>query len=464
MKKLLYAFSFLLLSSELLAGIRLPAVISSNMVLQQQSKVALWGWADPSEKIKVTNSWSNTVDSVTTTSDGIWKLKIQTPVAGGPYTITLRGWNTIVLDNVLIGEVWVCSGQSNMEWSSWNNNKQIIEEIPKSQNNNIRFFHIPRATSLYPQDNCSATWEVSGPETLKGFSAIGYFFGKKLHQDLNVPIGLIESAWGGTPAETWTPAEVIAGDPVMKEAAAKLPATPWGPYKPGKIYNAMIAPVTNYAIAGTIWYQGEANVGIAPAYQKTFTSMIAAWRKAWEKEFPFYYVQIAPFTYGKKNEAALLMEQQTRSQSFPNTGMVVITDLVDDVTNIHPENKYDVAIRLANLALGDTYKKNNGVYKSPVYKNMEVSKGKVKVFFENAPSGFLIKGTNKKATEFYLAGEDKNFVLAEVKIEKDHLVLSSKQVPNPVAVRFAFSNTAIGNLFSKEGLPVTPFRTDNWEE
>lgn len=279
---------------------------------------------------------------------------------------------------------------------------------------------------------------------------------------MNVPIGLIEAAWGGTPIEAFTPIPVIEADPVMKAAAAKLTEVPWGPTKPGKIYNGMIAPVINFDIAGAIWYQGESNVGIASTYQKTMTSMIGAWRKAWGKDFPFYYVQIAPFAYGKKNEGALLMEQQTKSLSYPNLGMVVITDLVDDVNNIHPANKVDVALRLANLALAETYKRNAGPYKSPSFAKMEINKNKLHLFFNNAPEGFLVKG--KTATEFYIAGEDKNFLPADVKVEKDRIILSHKQIASPVAVRFGFSNTAIPNLFSKEGMPVTPFRTDDWDE
>lgn len=449
----------LIFPANTLAAIRLPSVISSNMVLQQQSQATFWGWADPSEKIFISASWKSSVDSLSTPSDGRWKIKISTPAAGGPYTITLKGHNTIVLENVMIGEVWVCSGQSNMEMS---NTKQIMDELPNSLNNNIRLFHIPRTTSDYRQDNCEGTWQVCNAESLRGFSAVGYFFGKKLQKDLNIPIGLIESAWGGTPVEVWTPPDVIENDPVMKEAAAKLPATPWGPHKPGVIYNAMIAPVTNYAIAGTVWYQGEGNAGIPLSYQKTFTGMIGSWRKAFEKDFSFYYVQIAPYKYGRKYEGALVMEQQTKTLSCPNTGMVVITDLVEDINDIHPKNKYDVGIRLANLALAETYKQSIPVSKSPMFKNMEINKDKVSLFFDNAPNGFMTKG-NEKPTEFYIAGDDKAFLPAEVKIQKDKIIVSNKQIQNPVAIRFSFSNTGMSNLFSKEGLPVTPFRTDNWE-
>jgi sialate O-acetylesterase len=455
-------FTSLFISTQSFAGIRLPAIISSNMVLQQQSKATLWGWADPAEKIFITTSWNNGVDSVVTSGDAKWKINITTPAAGGPYTITLKGWNTIVLDNIMIGEVWICSGQSNMEWSSNQNLKQIVDELPNSSNNNIRLFHIPKTTSVNPQENTPGKWMVCSPESLKGFSGVGYFFGKKLQHDLNVPIGLINSSWGGTPAEVWTPADEVNNDAELKQAAAKLNPAAWWPVVSGLTYNAMIYPLTNFPIAGAIWYQGESNTNTSPSYQKLFTTMIGAWRKAWQKEFPFYYVQIAPFKYGNKNIAALLREQQTKTLSYPKTGMVVITDLVDNVKDIHPQNKKDVAERLANWALADTYQKNITAYKSPMFKSLEIIKDKGILFFDNAPNGFMIKG-NGKATEFYIAGADKNFLPAEVKLEKDRIIVYNKQIKNPVAVRFAFSNTAISNLFSKEGLPVCPFRTDDWE-
>lgn len=462
MKRIILPFLFtlaFLFQNNLFATIRLPSVLASNMVLQQRSQATLWGWADPGEKIFITSSWKTSVDSVTTPSDGRWKVKVNTPAAGGPYTITFKGWNTITLENVMIGEVWICSGQSNMEWS---NNKQIQDELPTSLNNNIRFFHIPRTTSAYPQDNCEGTWEVCNEQSLRWFSAVGYFFGKKLQKDLNVPIGLIEAAWGGTPVEAWTPADVIESDTMMKEGASKLPATTWGPHLPGSLYNGMIFPIINYAIAGTIWYQGEGNAGYPMYYQRTFTGMINAWRKNFGKEFPFYYVQIAPYTYGMSYQGALVMEQQTKTLSVPNTGMIVTTDLVDDVKDIHPKNKYDVGIRLANLALGETYHQNISGYKNPLYKRMEVNKNAIVLFFDNAPDGFMTKN-NAKATEFYIAGEDKVFLPADVKIEKDRIIVSNKQITKPVAARFSFSNTGMSNLFSKEGLPVTPFRTDDWE-
>lgn len=444
------------------ANIRLPSVLGSNMVLQQQSSVKLWGWSSPAETIIVTTSWNNKTDTVIATRDANWKINIQTPAAGGPYTITLKGNNTIVLENVLIGEVWVCSGQSNMEWSYWNKLKDIEVELPTAANKNIRFFQMQRTTSDYPQDDCVAKWAECDSNTLKSFSAIGYFFGKKLNKDLNVPIGLINSSWGGTPAEVWAEKESIESDPVLKAAAAKIPPAAWWPYQPGKTYNGMIAPLTNFSIAGAIWYQGEGNTSIPNTYSKAFSVMIDSWRKAWEKEFPFYYVQIAPFNYDTKFAGTLIQEQQTIARRHPNTGMIVITDLINnDPMELHPTNKKDVGIRLANYALGQTYGKTGFAFKSPFYKSMSVAKDKITVQFENVLTTLVTK--DKAITELYIAGVDRKFYPAQATIDKDKLVVWSKDVKEPVAVRFAFSNTAIGNLFSKEGLPVGPFRTDDWE-
>jgi len=466
MKKYFLLCFFLIIhshTSKLLAIVRLPPIISSNMVLQQTSQATLWGWASPSERFVIVCSWKDAVDSVIAFNSGKWKVKISTPAAGGPYTITIKSrFNNIVLENILIGEVWICSGQSNMEMS---NTKQIQDELPNCKNDNIRFFTVFKKTSEYPQDHCEGEWVSCNEETLRRFSAAGYFFGKKLHTELNVPIGLIQSAWSGTPVELWEPAEVIDSDPIMKEAATKIRDVTYRPNKPGYIYNAMIYPISNYTIAGVIWYQGEGNTPRAYAYEKMFTGMIGAWRKQFEQDFPFYFVQIAPYaSYETPYEAALLMEQQTRSLSYPKTGMVVITDLVDNIKDQHPKNKLDVGLRLANIALAEMYKKNipAPAYLNPKYKSMEVSKGKVNLYFDNATNGFTIKG-DSASKEFFIAGDDKNFLPAEVKLEKNRIVVWNTQIPNPVAVRFSFSNIGMSNVFNKEGLPITPFRTDSWE-
>lgn len=452
----------LLFSCSCLASVRLPAVLASNMVLQQQSDIKLWGWAGPGERILVTVSWSGKTDSTFATRDANWEISIKTPTAGGPFTITLQGQNKIVLDNILIGEVWICSGQSNMEWNSINGVQGMENDLAAPANPNIRFFHIPKTTSAYPQDDCNASWQVCNAASLKTFSAVGYYFGKQLADSLHVPIGLINASWGGTPAEPWTPAELIEKNEALQKAAASLPKTNWWPVAPGLAYNAMIAPVIKYTLAGTIWYQGESNALLYATYQQLFTSMITAWRKAWKKDFPFYYVQIAPYAYGDNNIAALLREQQTKSLSLANTGMVVITDLVEDTNNIHPKNKKDVGPRLAAWALAETYHHNGIVYKNPVFKNMVVNKDKAELWFDNAPKGFVLKGN--KATEWFVSGADQKFLPAEVKIDKDRIIVYNKSIKQPVAVRYAFSNTAIGNMFSKEGLPLCPFRTDTWDE
>ncbi len=443
------------------ADIRLPNILGDNMVLQQKSEAVLWGWANPGEKIFVTTSWNMKTDSVVGDGDARWKIKIPTPAAGGPHTITLKGKNVIVLDNILIGEVWVCSGQSNMEWSSLQKVPQVLAAMPTSGNQNLRLFQVPKSTSQTPQDQIEGSWKICSPQSLDGFSAVGYFFALELQQKLNVPVGIVNSSWGGTPAEVWTPESIVTKDPEMLTAAGKLKPIPYWPVSPGYAYNSMIYPIRNFPIAGAIWYQGESNVSTASTYTKLFTAMIEGWREAWQKQFPFYFVQIAPFAYPNSNEAALLREAQTQALALPKTGMVVISDLVDNIKDIHPKNKKDVGLRLARYALGETYGQSGGIFKSPVFKRMEVKGDKASLFFENAPAGFKT-GDGQEPTHFYVAGEDKVFLPATVKIQSDRIVAYHPQIKKPVAVRFAFSNDAISNVFSSEGLPLAPFRTDNW--
>ncbi|MFD0752066.1 sialate O-acetylesterase [Mucilaginibacter calamicampi] len=464
-KYLLPLLAVLLCATNSFALVRVPPIIGSNMVLQQNAKATLWGWGDASERFTVISSWKTTPDEVTSSPAGKWKIQIATPPAGGPYTITLKGRsNTIVLENILIGEVWLCSGQSNMEVS---NNKQIRDELPTAANDKIRFFQVAHASSEYPQEFADGKWVACNEESLKRFSAVAYFFGKKINKELNVPIGLIQSAWSGTPIELWEPQSIIDSDADMIKASKTIKTVTYRPDKPGLIYNSMIAPIISYTIAGTLWYQGEGNVPRAYAYEKMLTGMIADWRTKNGNEFPFYIVQIAPFSgYELPIDAALLYEQQTRTLKYPKTGMVVITDLVDDIKSQHPIDKLTVGNRLANLALADTYKKPIPLpeYRNPMFNRMEISKGKATLYLDYAPNGFMLKGDAKKATEFTIAGEDHNFVPAdEVKLDKGKIVVSSKAVPNPVAVRFSFTNIAMSNLFNKEGLPVNPFRTDDWK-
>lgn len=453
--------TFLAFSFSSFTQLRLPAVISSDMVLQQNDSVTIWGWGSAGQQVKVSGSWNNTSVTSKVANTAKWSVKLKTPRAGGPYTITIKSdWDEIVLNDILIGEVWLCSGQSNMEWSYYNNAGFIREELPTCYNNNIRFFHIPRTTADYPQDDVKARWQVCDSNSLKAFSAVGYYFGKKLNKDLNVPVGLINASWGGTPAEVWTPAEVVNSNTVLKEAAGKLQEFAWWPSKPGLNFNAMIAPVTKFTIAGAIWYQGESNTGTNDTYAQLLTAMIDSWRNKWGKPLPFYYVQIAPYKYGNHNVGALVQEQETKVMSHPGTGMVVITDLVDSVTNIHPSNKRDVGNRLANWALAETYHKDPGAYKSPIFSNKETIKGKLSLSFSNAPAGLMAK--DKVISGFYISGEKEEWLPAEAKIEGNKIVVWNKALKQPVHVRYGFGNTIIGNVFSKEGLPLCPFRTDDW--
>ncbi len=461
MKKIFLLLPFLAFLLSGYAGVRLPAIIGSHMVLQQKSRVKIWGWCEPLEKITVRAGWDTTTYTATGTPEAKWECYINTPAAGGPYAITIAGQDaTIALDDVMTGEVWLCSGQSNMEMSvSWGMPK-YEDDVKNATNNKIRFFYIPHSSSATPQEDLKARWVVCTPDEMRKFSAVGYFFGERLQTQLGAPVGLISACWSGSPAEIWTPEPVVTGNALLNTVAkAQKPSDYW-PAAPGRSYNAMINPITSYAIAGAIWYQGESNTGAAATYEPLLTAMIDAWRKAWHLDFPFYLVQIAPYHYETSNIAALLREAQTKIATYPKTGLVVTTDLVDNINDIHPRLKKDVGLRLANYALGDTYGKPGPVYKSPSFMNMQVEKDKIRVRFDNAPKGLLCKGP--EPSEFFIAGADGKFFPATAKIDGSTVVVSNSDVKAPVAVRFGFSNAAMPNLFSAEGLPVTPFRTDNW--
>lgn len=442
------------------SAVRLPAILSNHMVLQQNTKVKLWGWAAPGEKVNIQVGWDTTKYQVSANRGAKWVAEIKTPKAGGPYQIQIKASNTLTIEDILIGEVWLCGGQSNMEWSADQGLKQSKDEAPNATNTKIRFFYVPKSTASHPQDDLQARWVVCNPEDMQHFSAIGYFFGKEINAKTGHPVGLINSNWGGTPAEVWTPGELVWNDPDLRKAAEKLSPSQWWPYIRGEAYNAMIHPLTNFELAGALWYQGESNVSTHYAYQRLFSTMIDAWRKAWNKTFPFYFVQIAPYTYGDTHiNGALLREAQTKTAAImPKTGMVVVSDLVNNVKDIHPTLKIEVAQRLANLALAETYQISGLHYKSPQYAQHTIEKNKIRVSFDNVPSTLVSKGS--EPSDFYIAGEDGAFVPAKASIEGKTVVLYNKNVSAPKHVRFGFSNTAMPNLFSAEGLPVNLFRTD----
>ncbi len=448
-------------STGMYGKIVLPSVFSDHMVLQQNSKVAIWGWSDPGETVKIVASWNNR-DTIKVKADNTskWETDIRTIGSGGPYSIRILGSNNVELNNVMLGEVWICSGQSNMEMSV---NWKLIngeEDAARADNPNIRIFHVQKIGAEYPQQTCNATWTLCTTETMRATSAVGYYFARELQQKLNVPVGIIVSAWGGTPAEVWIEKSRIENNQELNKAKYNEHFD-WWPGEPGVLYNSMIAPVVPYGIAGAIWYQGESNCNNYQVYAQLMKTLIENWRIDFKKDFPFYLVQIAPFDYGDKGKSEYLREQQKIAvNTVPNTGMVVISDLVDNIKDIHPKNKLDVGKRLANYALAETYGQTVGAYKSPAFQSLQLEKNQVRLSFSNILTG--LKCTGKTPGQFLMAGDDRNFVPATAKIEGNTIVLSSKQLKTPVAVRFCFDDTSMPDVFSAEGLPLAPFRTDKW--
>jgi sialate O-acetylesterase len=449
---------FLIFSNAASANVTLPNIFSDNMVLQRNSEVTFWGFANPQEEVVITPSWNNETYTVKASNQAKWELNIPTPKEGGPYTITIKGYNEIVLKNILIGEVWICSGQSNMEMNASWGIANGDEAVKNAVNPNIRLFLVPKLTATAPQNNISGTWTECSPETMKYFSAVGYFFGKRLQEELkNVPIGLISSNWGGTPAEIWMPEGVIQNDAVLLEAAKTRKEESYGPNQPGRAFNAMIYPLTKFKIAGALWYQGESNVG-STVYDKTLSGLITSWRQLWKYDFPFYYVQIAPYKYGEDHFGGSVIRDAQRKvmQEVPSTGMVVTSD-ISPIDDIHPKDKKSVGIRLANLALANTYKTNTALVNGPLYKGIKIEMNKITVTFDYT-EGLYFK--DKKADLFEVAGADNVFYKANAVIKNNTVVLQSDKVKAPVKVRYAWKNTDQAALFNKANLPASSFITE----
>jgi sialate O-acetylesterase len=459
MKNNIIVFVLLLMfSNSAFANVTLPNIFSDNMVLQRNAEVTIWGFANPQEEVVITPSWNNQEYKMKTSNQAKWEILIPTPKEGGPYTITIKGYNEVVLKNILIGEVWICSGQSNMEMSASWGIENGDEAVKNADNPNIRLFLVPKLTATTPQNNISGSWTNCTPETMKYFSAVGYFFGKHLQEGLKgVPIGLISSNWGGTPAEIWTPEEAIQNDAVLLKSAKTLKEETYGPNQPGRAFNAMIAPLAPFKIAGVLWYQGESNVG-STVYDKTLSALITSWRKLWKYDFPFYLVQIAPYKYGEDHFGGAIIRDAQRKvlQEVPNTGMVLTSD-ISTVDVIHPKDKKSVGDRLANLALANTYKVNSALVNGPLYKGIVVNKNKVTVSFDFAEGlYFAVKTT----TQFELSGADGVFYPAEVSIKNNQVNLISKKVNTPVKVRYAWKNIDQSTLFNKANLPASSFITE----
>ena len=472
MKRFISCFSLVVLfaisgTGIISAAIKLPSIFSSNMVIQQNADVPVWGTGTPGEKVSIKCSWSDKTYETETDYENNWKVVIRTPDAKeGSQSITIRGSRTIILENVMPGEVWLCAGQSNMAWRAKDGILNDKVEIENAKYPNIRFFNARLNASDTPQNDLNAVWTACTPETMQNFSAIGYFFGRELNQNLEVPIGLINVSWGGTNIEQWISASEIEKDEdAVKSAAINNAKTAGDKY--GRIYNGLIAPLIPFKIAGTIWYQGEGNTPWPFNYGKLLRSMIDSWRAAWDDEFFFYQVQIAPFYYGRQYESALIREQQFAMRGYHKTGMVVTTD-IGKLDDIHPQNKQEVGKRLASWALTKAYMKYGFTFSGPVYNSMTIDKNTIRIQFDYANKGLQIKGEGRSPVlkEIQIAGADRKFYDATARIDSRDgtvLIVSSPSVKSPIAVRYGFSNTPQGNLFNGENLPASPFRTDKWE-
>jgi sialate O-acetylesterase len=475
------------------------------MVLQQQTDAPIWGWAEPGEKISVKGSWDAPAAKTVAGTDGKWVLKLKTPKAGGPFTLTVKGTNDITLKNVLVGEVWICSGQSNMQFTLGKGQRWYTgdingdAEVPAASYPEIRFFTVTPKYNEAPQADCNGAWKPCTPETVKTFSAVGYYFGRELHKKLGVPVGLICAAYGGTPAEAWTKRDAFAPDSELaamlaaydkdradfpklravydKEqadwdaakgkalsegreftaAAPKKPARVPNQNSPTVLWNAMVHPIVPFAMKGVIWYQGESNALRAWQYTRLFPLMISSWHAEWKQGyFPFYFVQIAPY----KDQGPEIREaQRLTSVHVPDIGMVVTTD-VGNCGDIHPRNKRPVGERLANWALAKTYAVKGIDFCGPMYKAMKVEGSKAVVSFDYADDG--LNGKTEEIGGFTIAGTDRKFVQAKAKIEGKTVVVWSDDVKEPAAVRFGWTTCPEATLFDKAGLPASPFRTDEW--
>ncbi len=429
------------------------ALFSDNAVLQQKAKVPVWGTTDQADKVTVAIAGQ---EVSATPQNGAWKVELAPLAAGGPHTLTIsQGDQKIELKNILVGEVWICGGQSNMQWAV-KQSDGASEAIANSANDKIRLFTAPRKHADQPQATVDAAWTPCNPETVGEFSAVGYYFGRDLQKKLGVPVGLIASNYGGTAAEQWMSKESIESHPDLKDMSKPQGAT--------TLYNAMIAPLAPYAIEGVIWYQGESNAGRSYQYRTLLPAMIKNWRDTFgQGEFPFLIVQIAPYEAIVREPSDSIWAEIRDSQLFvaqqvPKTALIVTTD-VGDERDIHPRRKEPVGARLALAARALAYGENLE-FSGPLYDSMSVADGKVRLRFKHLGGGLVAK--DGPLTGFTIAGDDKKFYSADAVIDGDTVVVSSDKVPAPVAVRYGWAAYPVVNLWNKAGLPASPFRTDSF--
>lgn len=464
------------------AEVVVSGLFSDHMVLQRNTPIAVWGTAVAGERITVRLAGQQAVGRAD--DAGRWRTQLRPLDAGGPFVLTIAGTNTITLHDVMIGEVWVCSGQSNMAFPL----KQAVNagrEAADADSPDIRLFTVPRSVADTPQTTVKGTWLVCKPQTAAAFSAVGYFFGRDLQKSLGVPIGLIHASWGGTPAEAWTARPALESDPDLAavlslpiltpppgqgrvqptQRASTRPAKPPGPQnRPAALYNGMVHPLIPYTIRGVIWYQGEANTTRSYAYRKVLPAMIRNWRADWgQGDVPFLIVQLANFqarqTVPYFSDWAELREAQLMALAVPKTALVVTID-IGEPDDIHPKNKQEVARRLALSARAIAYGQDIP-YSGPIYKSHTVQGDRIRLRFDHADGGLAARGGEPLAG-FGIAGKDRRFVDAAAIVEEDEIVVSSERVSSPVAVRYAWGDSPVCNLVNRDGLPASPFRTDDW--
>lgn len=423
------------------AELKLPSILGSHMVVQRGQPMAVWGWAATGETVTVT--FDRTERKTKANDQGEWSVTLPAPRADGKaHQLTVKGAkDKIELTDILVGDVWIGSGQSNMEWGLGGTDK-ANEAIAAAHHPHIRLFHVPKAQSNTPNKDMGASWTVCTPASVPGFSAVLYYFGARLEKDVKVPMGLINSSWGGSPIEPWT----------VSDAGS------------GAMYNAMIAPLHRFPICGVIWYQGETNViqNDGLKYFDRMKALIEGWRKKWNLDFAFYFVQLAPHTGYQDGNLPPVWEAQVESLKLPKTGMAVVTDVTGNVGDIHPRNKLDVGNRLALWALAKTYGKKNVVFSGPLYKSMKIEGNKIRLAFAHTGGG-LVSRDGKPLNEFQVAGADGKFVPAEATIDGKTVLVQAAGVDAPAQVRFGWHKAANPNLMNKEGLPASPFQTDNWQ-
>lgn len=483
-----------LMASVASAEVKLGNLFTPHAVLQQGTNVPIWGTADANEAVTVTIAGQTTATKAD--ADGKWVAQIPELKAGGPFELVVKGKNEVKVPDILVGEVWIASGQSNMEWMVGNGSASDQEKA-SANFPNLRMFTVAKSVTSKPAKDVGGTWVACTPQTMGNYSAVAYYFGKELHKALNVPIGIIHTSWGGTPAEAWTELTALEADPDLKPIAdrgklaleaypkqfeafrvaaekaesegVQLPSPPKDPrsdaWRPGGLYNAMVAPLAPYAIKGVIWYQGESNAPRAFQYRKLLPAMIKTWRDAWKaSELPFYIVQLANFTPPPAepgdSDWAELREAQAMTAKMPGNGLACTID-IGDAADIHPRNKEDVGKRLSLIALNKVYGKSDVVFAGPEFESMRVDGDKVVLKFRNAAG--LSTRDNAAPKGFAIAGEDRKWYWADAKIDGEQVIVSSARVANPVAARYAWANNPPTNLYNKAALPAAPFRTDDWK-